>query len=130
MSERLSGNRPGLILVVGVCASGKTTVVNRLIERGFRAKSIAQEHSSAPRMWTRLQPAFLVVLDCSFKTVLKRRKVTWGPERLQRQRKVLSHARRHCDLYLHTDNLSVDEVVERIIGSYQEKFSPGQGLIS
>ena len=61
------------IVVVGVCASGKTTLVEGLRARGYRARSVALEHSNVPRLWTYHDPDFLVVLDCSLDTIRKRR---------------------------------------------------------
>ena len=55
-----------LIGVVGVCASGKSTLIKGLKERGFNARHIAQEHSYVKDMWKRItNPDLLVFLDDS-----------------------------------------------------------------
>ena len=105
-----------LIVVVGVCASGKTTLVDGLCP-GAGARSVAQEHSAVPRLWTFHAPDFLVVLDGGLATIRKRRRVPWGEERLQAQRRRLSHARRHCQLYLCTDDLSVEELIDYVLSA-------------
>lgn len=115
------------IVVVGVCASGKTTLVEGLRARGYRARSVALEHSNVPRLWTYHDPDFLVVLDCSLETIRKRRLIPWGEERLRAQHRRLSHARQHCHLYLCTDNLSVEEMVDRVIAALEEYQQEGKG---
>jgi guanylate kinase len=113
------------IVVVGVCASGKTTLVDGLCARGYRARSVAQEHSAVPRLWTFHAPDFLVVLDCGLATIRKRRRVPWGEERLQAQRRRLSHARRHCQLYLCTDDLSVEEMIDCVLSALEKYQNEG-----
>jgi hypothetical protein len=107
-----------LIAVVGVCASGKTTLVKALSAQGFRARQVSQEHSYVPDMWRRLtMPDLLIYLDASIETIRLRRKddqwPTWIRD-LQVGR--LSHARSHCDLYLLTDALAPVEVLQLTLG--------------
>jgi adenylate kinase family enzyme len=45
---------PLLIGLVGVCASGKTTLAKILEEKGYHCRHISQEHSYVPDMWQRL----------------------------------------------------------------------------
>jgi predicted ATPase len=106
--------RRPLIVIVGVCASGKTTLSTGLKERGYNAQSLAQEHSVSPRFWQRRQPDFLVFLDCQFATIKRRKDVSWGPQRYQQQHAVLSDAREHADLVVVTDNLSPDELISYV----------------
>lgn len=103
-----------LIAVVGVCASGKTTLVNALRTCGYQVRQVSQEHSYVPDMWLRLtQPALLIYLDASLDTIRLRRNDKQWPE-LIRDLQVgrLSHARFHCDLYLATDMLTSGEVLQ------------------
>lgn len=111
------------IVVVGVCASGKSTLVAGLKEKGYCATSVVQEHSGVPGLWARAEPDFLVVLDCSLATVKRRRQVFWGEERLILQRKRLANARKNCDFYLCTDDLNRDEMVERVVQAVRERCS-------
>lgn len=110
----------GLIVVVGPCASGKTTLVRGLRDLGWQAKSVAQEHSYVPYLWRRQQPAFLVVLDVQWETAKQRRpEISYGPDRYAEQRRRLAHARAHCDLFLPTDGLSIEEVRRRVVEAVQ-----------
>jgi len=115
--ERLSAREGGgmKIAVVGVCCSGKTTLVEGLRSQGYDAYSVAQEHSGAKSMWARRRPDVLVVLDCEYETVRKRRSVPWGPQYLREQRYRLRHAREHCDLYIKTDHMTPQEVLKTVL---------------
>ncbi|MBM7623214.1 hypothetical protein [Sporohalobacter salinus] len=113
------------ILIVGICASGKSSVVERLKELGFDAYTCAQEHSCVKSLWTKLAPDVLVVLDCDYETIKQRRKVQWGEERIKVQKKRLQNALENCDLYLKTDDLNLEETVREII-----KYLFTNGLIT
>jgi chloramphenicol 3-O-phosphotransferase len=68
-----------------------------------------------PDMWRRLsRPDFLVFLDARLETIARRRAIDWGQAYLDKLQTRLAHARAHCDLYLPTDDLSQDEVVEQV----------------
>jgi thymidylate kinase len=102
-----------LIAVVGPCHSGKSLLVQALCERGYRAREVAQEHSYVPAMWQRItRPDLLVYLDVSWEVARQRRptdaKADWWAEQAHR----LRHARQHADLYVHTDKLTPQEVIE------------------
>ncbi len=104
----------GRIAVVGVCASGKSLLVDSLIEAGYDARSCAQEHSHVPEMWRRLsRPQVLIYLDASIETMRRRRRTDYDAEYVAQQRQRLRHARMHCDVYIQTDDLSPDQVVRR-----------------
>lgn len=109
------------ILVVGICASGKSSVIKELQQLGFKAKTCAQEHSCVESMWTKLESDVLIFLDCSYETVKKRRDVPWGLKRIQSQKEKLQDALDNCDLYLKTDNLTLQETVERIVEYLKEE---------
>ena len=106
---------PGRVVVVGVCASGKSGLVVALQVWGYDARSCAQEHSYVSDMWQRLsRPQALIYLDAHVETVHARGRRNLPPEHLAVQRRRLAHARSHCDLYLPTDPLSLAEVAERV----------------
>jgi deoxyadenosine/deoxycytidine kinase len=100
------------IAVVGACASGKSTLVDRLRRAGFQARHVAQEHSYVPHMWQRIsRPDILIYLDVSFETILVRRpRLDFRRQDLAEQNRRLDHARQHCDLYLDTSSLTPDQV--------------------
>ncbi|HVP20536.1 MAG TPA: hypothetical protein VMS73_01600 [Anaerolineaceae bacterium] len=108
-------DRP-LIGVVGVCGSGKTTLVNALKPYGLETRHIAQEHSYVPTMWLRItNPDYLIFLDASYPETIKRRNLNWTYEEYQEQQRRLAHARQNCHFYLFTDPLTPAEVIDQVI---------------
>jgi len=104
------------IAVVGPCASGKTALAERLKNLGYEARECTQEHSYVPTMWQKIsRPDVLIYLDASLPVVAERRPADWSEEYLAEQNRRLSHARQHCDLYIQTDELSEEEVLERAL---------------
>ena len=103
------------IAVVGVCASGKTTLVQGLREAGYDAYNVAQEHSGIHDFWNKRHPDILVMIDATLPAIKKRRVVYWDEERLEVQHHRLSDARAHADLYIQTDELDADAVREKVI---------------
>ena len=106
------------IVVVGPCASGKTTLVRGLWAHGFAgARVVAQEHSGVPDLWKmRGQPQVLIYLDARLATIATRqRRADWTPEYLSEQVRRLQSAWAACDLYLPTDDLTPDQVLTRVI---------------
>jgi len=105
-----------LIAVVGPCASGKTTLVQALRARGHNAREVVQEHSYVPTMWQRItQPDLLIYLDVSWEVARRRRPtdagVSWWDELARR----LRHARQHADLYILTDELTTQQVLDKVM---------------
>lgn len=103
------------LVVAGVCVSGKTTLVKSLRDLGIDAYNVAQEHSTIKKLWNRRQPDILIVLDAQLATIRQRRIVPWGEERLALQRERLCDAFEHADLYIHTDDLSKGDIVQRVL---------------
>lgn len=114
--KALTAKENPLILIVGVCASGKTTLSTGLRERGYNARSLAQEHSVSPRFWMRRNPDFLILLDCAYATIQRRKQVSWGLERYYTQKKILAHAREHADAIVVTDNFTPDQLIDHVEG--------------
>lgn len=100
------------IAVVGPCSAGKSSLTKMLKAAGYEARHPAQEHSYVPNMWQRItQPDMLIYLDVDYKNArLRRPHIDGGPERIAEQHHKLRHAREHCDFYLDTSGLRVDEV--------------------
>jgi deoxyadenosine/deoxycytidine kinase len=102
-----------LVGIVGPCAAGKSTLVERLKALNIPAKNIAQEHSYVPEMWQVLtKPGLLIYLDVSYEIASQRRNLNWTEEEFERQLKRLDHARAHADLIIHTDELNKEQVLE------------------
>lgn len=110
--------REPVIAVVGVCAAGKTTLATGLKATGLRAFSVPQEHSFVRRLWAKLHPEvnLVVLLDADWETTQRRRpSINYGPERLEEQRRRLAAAREECDLYIQTDELTIEQVREQVL---------------
>ena len=128
--KRAEKKKRPLIGVVGPCASGKSLLVQALLARGYNAREVAQEHSYVPTMWQRIaQPDLLVYLDVSWEVACHRRPTDagtgWWAEVTQR----LHHARQHADLYIHTDELTPQEVLERVLAFLSGEYgAPATGM--
>jgi len=108
--------KPLTIGVVGPCAAGKTTLIQRLRALGYQAKHIAQEHSYVPQMWQKLaNPDFLVYLDVSYSLTIQRRHLDWTVNEYSEEIHRLRHAREHAHLYIDTDALSPEEVLDLVL---------------
>lgn len=116
-----SSNGP-LVGVVGVCAAGKSTLIEGMKANGIRTKHIAQEHSYVQDMWKRLtNPDLLIFLDASYPVTLARRQFNWTEADWTEQQRRLKHAREHADLYLNTDSMSIEQVLQRVI-AFVDRF--------
>jgi thymidylate kinase len=101
--------------VVGPCSAGKTTLIAGLRARGYSAHHIAQEHSMVPHMWKRLDdPDVLIYLDVSYEVSMRRRPLDMSENEFAEQASRLRHARQHADLYVHTDDLGPQEVLQEV----------------
>jgi deoxyadenosine/deoxycytidine kinase len=99
------------IAVTGPCAAGKSELVAALRALGYDARHVAQEHSYVPDMWQRIcKPDALIYLDVSYAVARARRRTVGRPVDMENQRHRLRHARAHCDLYIHTDSLTIAQV--------------------
>ncbi len=114
------------IAVVGVCASGKTTLVAGLKNAGYDAYNVAQEHSCVHDFWANHHPDLLVMIDATMAAIHKRRKVYWGEDRLAVQHKRLADARAHADLYIQTDAFDADQVRRKVI-AFIKDWEAGRG---
>jgi cytidylate kinase len=113
-----------LIGFVGPCASGKSTITSEMEARGYKTRHIAQEHSYVQDMWQRItNPDILIFLQASYSVTLKRRNLNWKEKDYNEQQLRLAHAREHADLYINTDDLSIEEVIQQILIFIQQKSS-------
>ena len=113
------------IAVVGVCASGKTTLVKGLKDAGYGAYNVAQEHSGIHNFWNKHHPDILVMIDATLPAIKRRRRVYWDQERLDVQHKRLADAKAHANLFIQTDAYNADEVREQVI-DYIETWKKNQ----
>lgn len=100
------------IAVVGPCASGKSTLVTRLLENGYDAHAIAQEHSAVRDLWKSRKPDLLIALDVSLEVVRQRRSPDWLEAVYERQHKRLQNAYAAADIIIDTAEHDADAVYE------------------
>jgi hypothetical protein len=103
-----------LIKVVGISASGKSTLVAGLRAAGYYARPVSQEHSNLPNLWQQFDRTWLLIyLDNDLENQQRRRPdVAWDAENLQIERTRLAHAQAHADLQINTATLSAEKVLE------------------
>lgn len=105
------------LVIVGPCAAGKSTLRDRLLARGFtQVRVVAQEHSGVRDLWKmRGYPEALIFLDAQPATANARQdRSDWTPAAHAEQIDRLQQARAACDFYLPTDELTPDEVADRV----------------
>ena len=111
---------PVLIGIVGPCGAGKSTLANNLIREGYSVRHIAQEHSYVPSMWQHItSPDLLIYLDVSYENTIVRRSLDWTEGEYLEQLKRLQHARQHADLYLDTNSLDQNGVLQAVLAWLQ-----------
>lgn len=118
------------IVVVGICASGKSTLVKGLRKKGYDACNLAQEHSCVKKLWKKKHPDLLIMLDAELPAVRKRRRASWQQERIDVQHERLSDARENADLYLPTDELAVSDVLETAVDFIENIAASGGAAVS
>ena len=110
-----------LIGIVGPCGSGKSTLVEGLEKHGYECRHIAQEHSYVPDMWQLItQPDILIYLNASFAVSTARAKLNWQKKDHREQLRRLSHARTHANLLIETDDLTLEDVLQRALNFLAE----------
>lgn len=100
------------IAVVGPCASGKSTLVKRLLDHGYQANAIAQEHSAVKDLWKSRNPDLLIALDVSLEVVRQRRSPDWLEAVYKRQHSRLKSAYESADLIIDTEEHDADAVFD------------------
>ncbi len=110
-----------IIKVVGICGSGKSTLVQKLRQLGYDARQISQEHSGVPDLWRRRHPPdVLIFLDASNAEARRRyQHLNLHDAYLERERQRLGHARAHADCYILTDDLTPDDVLAQVLACLQ-----------
>ncbi len=107
--------------VVGVCASGKSTLVKALRQFGIEAVDVAQEHSLVPYMWQYItRPDVLVYLEASKETVRARWPFKGDVDFWEEQVRRLAHAHAHADIVICVDDLNPQQVLARVLHELEE----------
>lgn len=103
------------IVVVGQCASGKSSLVGALRERGYDAYVSAQEHSEISSLWSHLHPDIVIALTVSAAEVRRRRSPSWLEWLHQAQTRRLQAAFLAADLLVDTDRFGKDVVLREVL---------------
>lgn len=108
--------RSSSVVVVGPCASGKSTLVRGLLSHGFEARVCAQEHSAVPTLWCHQGRPTLIGLTAELETIRVRRQPRWSRTLHEAQLDRLADAYANADLIIETDTLSSRVVLEEALG--------------
>ncbi|HLU36288.1 MAG TPA: hypothetical protein VKZ61_10985 [Thermomicrobiales bacterium] len=109
------------IVVVGPCASGKTTLVDALKERGYDARVVAQEHSIIRDLWKKRDPDVVIALDLDLQKVRERRSPTWSAEIYEVQHERLRDAFAAADLTIDTGKHDIDAALRMTLDLLEGK---------
>lgn len=109
------------LVLVGVCAAGKSTLAHNLDLRGIAAKPVAQEHSLVAELYRRTG-SWVVVLAANWDTVHHRRVLAWNPDFYRDEWDRIAGARRHASLIVHTDCLNPIEVADSVTQWFDRRF--------
>ena len=104
-----------IIVIVGPCASGKTTLAANLSALGFDARVIGQEHSEIHSLWAKPEPDVVIALHIDLETLRIRRGPTWSKRLFDAQHHRLRDAYAAADLHLDTSILDEEEVVRQVV---------------
>lgn len=124
MSSATTSHPPPLrVVVVGPCASGKSTLVERLTRAGYDAYVCSQEHSEITTLWQHLGPDAVIALDVDLATIRIRRGDDWPDTIYQEQRKRLGAAWDAADIIIDTSVTSADETFARALNALDQRSS-------
>ena len=102
------------VVIVGPCASGKSTLAARLKEDGFDVHVSGQEHSGVRDLWATLDPDVLIALDVDLDTIRQRRSPYWSEYIYRAQRERLKSAFDSADLVIDTTTHDAEDVYRQV----------------
>lgn len=121
--------RPVRVVVVGPCASGKSTLAARLRAHGIDAYVCAQEHSEIESLWRHLDPDLVIALDVDLATVRARRGAEWPETIFREQLRRLSGARAAAAVVIDTATYDADATVEIALQALSHATPAGRGAL-
>jgi len=126
--EQGAPHAPLRVGVIGVCGSGKSTLVAGLKALGYEARQIDQEHSYVPDLWCRFsRPYVLVYLEASDATVEARIGPLIHSSILPAQRQRLAQARSRAHVRVDTDGKSASEVLREVVAAIETLHPEARG---
>ncbi|HET8521844.1 MAG TPA: hypothetical protein VFL82_01350 [Thermomicrobiales bacterium] len=108
------------IIIVGPCASGKSTLAERLRGLGYDAAVCAQEHSEIATLWRRSNPDIVIYLDVDLPTIRARRGEDWPETIYETQLRRLQAARTGADVIVDSARLNQDAVLAQVLAVLQQ----------
>ena len=112
------------VVVIGPCASGKSTLVAGLRRLGFAAAACGQEHSEIPTLWRHTDPDIVVALEVDLDTIRERRDASEWPDWLYAaQRRRLRQAEAAATLHVDTTRFDAAAVLELVASYLGEEIS-------
>ena len=110
--------KPPRLVVIGPCASGKTTLVGGLRRLGYDAAVCGQEHSEIPTLWRHTAPDVVIALEIDLATLRRRRGSEWPEWLYQVQQRRLRQAVSSASIRVDAGRLDeagvLREVTERL----------------
>jgi hypothetical protein len=114
----------GLVVVVGPCASGKTTLATGLQRLGYDAIVCGQEHSDIPTLWRHPGPGFVVALQVDLPALRRRRDDSWPEWLYLVQQRRLRAAAAAAALRVDTSTLDPDSVLRHVAAHLARAVQP------
>lgn len=109
------------LVLVGVCAAGKSTLAQQLEMRGVAARAVAQEHSRVMDLYHR-SGQWVIVLVADWNTVHRRRQLSWDLAFYRTEWDRIGDARQAAALIIHTDWLNPSQVADRVTTWFDRQF--------
>lgn len=103
------------IIVIGPCASGKTSLTSRLQRLGYDARACGQEHSEIPELWRHRDPDVLIGLQIDLDTLRQRRAASWPGRLYERQLHRLESGYAHADLTIDCHAIDQEAVLNVVL---------------
>ncbi len=112
------------IVVVGPCASGKSTLAGQLRALGHDVRVSGQEHSSIHNLWQKLDHDVLVALEIDLETLRARRSESWPQAIYDLQQERLRGAYDAADVVIDTASTPPDQVLAQVLAAIEsDEFS-------
>jgi adenylate kinase family enzyme len=110
------------VVIVGPCASGKSTLATGLRQRAFDAAVCSQEHSEIPHLWRHTEPDVLIMLEVDLETIRARRGADWPESIYLVQQERLAAARAAANIVIDASQCSAAEVMDLAVAHLDSRM--------